>query len=120
MTKVFSRCINRAMDSQILTTAEAATRLGVSVRRVQQMVKSGQLPADTFGGSLMIQAGDLALVADRKPGRPPLTSEEKAVRAEKRATAGQASSLPPAVTAKPKTRAKKAAKAQAAKKGSAK
>lgn len=87
------------MDLQILTTAEAATRLGVSVRRVQQMVKSGQLPADTFGGSLMIRAGDLALVADRKPGRPPMTDEEKAARAAERAAA-----------TKPKAGAKKPAK----------
>ncbi len=54
-----------------LTTAEAAKRLNVSVRRVQQLVKAGRLPAKVFGGALMIQEKDLKLVADRKPGRPP-------------------------------------------------
>jgi excisionase family DNA binding protein len=54
-----------------LTAAEAAQRLNVSVRRVQQLVKTGRLPATVFGGALMIKADDLKLVADRKPGRPP-------------------------------------------------
>ena len=54
----------------ILTAAQAAERLGVSVRRVQQLVKAGRLPAGEFGGSLMIQESDLALVEERKPGRP--------------------------------------------------
>jgi excisionase family DNA binding protein len=55
---------------EALTAAEAAKRLKVSVRRVQQLVKVGRLPATLFGGSLMINADDLKLVADRKPGRP--------------------------------------------------
>jgi excisionase family DNA binding protein len=55
---------------QPLTAAEAAERLNVSVRRVQQLVQSGRLPATVFGGALMIQAEDLKLVAERKPGRP--------------------------------------------------
>jgi excisionase family DNA binding protein len=68
------------MDKEILSTAEAAARLDVSVRRVQQMVKKGQLPATTFGGSLMIQASDLALVAVRKVGRPPKAEKKEAPR----------------------------------------
>jgi chemotaxis receptor (MCP) glutamine deamidase CheD len=40
------------------------------VRRVQQLVKAGRLPAKVFGGSLMIEEKDLALVAERKSGRP--------------------------------------------------
>jgi excisionase family DNA binding protein len=55
---------------EAITAAEAARRLNVSVRRVQQLVKSGRLPATVFGGALMIEAADLNLVADRKPGRP--------------------------------------------------
>lgn len=54
----------------ILSTAEAAVKLGVSVRRVQQLVKVGRLPAKVFGGSLMIEEKDLKLVKNRKPGRP--------------------------------------------------
>lgn len=54
-----------------LTTAEAAKQLNVSVRRVQQLVKAGRLPAKVFGGALMIQEKNLKLVANRKVGRPP-------------------------------------------------
>lgn len=56
---------------EAITAAEAAQRLNISVRRVQQLVKAGKLPATIFGGALMIKAEDLKLVADRRPGRPP-------------------------------------------------
>ena len=59
----------------ILNTEEAAERLGVSARRVQQLIKSGRLPAREFGGSYMIAASDLRLVEDRPPGRPPSKSK---------------------------------------------
>jgi excisionase family DNA binding protein len=62
----------------ILTAGEAAERLDVSVRRVQQLVKAGRLPAKVFGGSFMIQESDLKLVADRKPGRPRKSATGKA------------------------------------------
>jgi excisionase family DNA binding protein len=62
----------------ILTAAQAAERLGVSVRRVQQLVKSGRLPAGQFGGALMIEEKDLKLVENRKVGRPPKARSEKA------------------------------------------
>lgn len=55
---------------QILTTTEAAIRLGVSTRRVQAMIKSGRLPATKMGRDWMIKEKDLKLVEDRKPGRP--------------------------------------------------
>jgi excisionase family DNA binding protein len=60
----------------ILTTAQAAERLGVSARRVQQLVKDGRLPAEQFGGSLMIREEDLKLVENRKVGRPPKVKAE--------------------------------------------
>lgn len=65
----------------ILNTEEAAARLGVSTRRVQQLIKSGRLPAREFGGSYMITAADLKLVEDRPMGRPPKTP--KVLQAEK-------------------------------------
>ena len=55
----------------VLNTEEAAVRLGVSARRVQQLVKSGRLPAKEFGGSYMIEEKDLKLVGNRPQGRPP-------------------------------------------------
>jgi excisionase family DNA binding protein len=53
-----------------ITVKEAAERLGISVRRVQELVKKKRLPAGNFGRALMIDETDLALVAERKPGRP--------------------------------------------------
>ncbi len=66
----------------ILTSAQAAERLGVSVRRIQQLVKDGRLPADLFGGSLMIKEEDLKLVEDRKVGRPPKATTKTGSKAE--------------------------------------
>jgi excisionase family DNA binding protein len=66
------------LNMEPLTAAEAAARLNISVRRVQQLVKEGRLPATQFGGALMIQAKDLKLVENRKPGRPPKhTADDK-------------------------------------------
>ena len=60
-----------------LTTREAAERLGVTIRRVNDLITSGRLPADRFGQAYMIQEEDLKLVADRKPGRPPKKGSKK-------------------------------------------
>jgi excisionase family DNA binding protein len=68
----------------ILTTAEAAERLGISPRRVQQLVKDGRLPAEQFGGSLMIREEDLKLVENRKVGRPPKVKAETANKTSKK------------------------------------
>ena len=70
----------------VITASQAAERLGISVRRVQQLVKSGRLPAEKFGPVLMIQEKDLALVADRKPGRPRKEPGDKTVLKRPRAT----------------------------------
>lgn len=53
-----------------LTTEQAAERLGIGLRRVQTLVQNGRLPAGRFGRALMIKESDLALVAERKTGRP--------------------------------------------------
>jgi len=68
LTKIFLSDINSPM--QRLSVAEAAKRLGVSVRRVQQLVSAGRLPAEQFGGAFVIKEKDLGLVANRRPGRP--------------------------------------------------
>jgi excisionase family DNA binding protein len=68
----------------ILTTAQAAERLGVSPRRVQQLVKDGRLPAGQFGGALMIKEEDLKLVENRKVGRPPKAKSETGSKASKK------------------------------------
>jgi excisionase family DNA binding protein len=64
----------------ILTAAQAAERLGVSARRVQQLVKDGRLPAEQFGGALMIKEEDLKLVENRKVGRPRGVQDDKGLK----------------------------------------
>lgn len=54
-----------------LTTRQAAEKLGISIRRINALIQSGQLAAEKFGPINMIDEADLKLVEDRKPGRPP-------------------------------------------------
>lgn len=54
----------------LITTGEAAERLGVTVRRVQALIAAAKLPAQKFGRDYMIDEADLKLVEDRKVGRP--------------------------------------------------
>ncbi|HZG52066.1 MAG TPA: helix-turn-helix domain-containing protein [Pyrinomonadaceae bacterium] len=62
---------------KLLTTKEAAERLGVTVTRVQQLIGEGKLPAEKMGRDYFIKEDDLKLVADRKRGRPRKTQDEK-------------------------------------------
>jgi excisionase family DNA binding protein len=55
---------------KLLTTKEAAERLGVTVQRIHALIKSGRLPAQKLGRDYFIQEADLRLVEGRKPGRP--------------------------------------------------
>jgi excisionase family DNA binding protein len=70
------------MNQPIITTKEAAERLGVTQRRINALIESGKLPAKLFGNSWMINEEDLALVAERKPGRPPKIEGEQAATAQ--------------------------------------
>ncbi|MBA2703133.1 MAG: helix-turn-helix domain-containing protein [Blastocatellia bacterium] len=60
-----------------LTTPEAAARLKITPRRVRALIGAGQLPADKKGRDYFIDPKDLALVKNRKPGRPRGSSKEK-------------------------------------------
>src|SRR5262245_33108786 len=135
LTNIFIRCIKPPVNTllqikitderkslsakrnmKLLTTEESADRLGITKRRVQAMIRSGRLLAEKMGRDWFIREEDLALVADRKPGRPPLTDEEKAARAKKRSAAAQASLFEQTTAAKPKAGAKKAGVKKATKK----
>jgi excisionase family DNA binding protein len=59
---------------KLLTTPEVAARLGVSSRRVLALIKAGRLPSKQFGRDHVVKESDLALVAERKAGRPPKSS----------------------------------------------
>lgn len=56
------------MSTNLLTTAQAAAALGISARRVQQLITGGLLPAQRIGRDWLIAPADLAAVRDR-PGR---------------------------------------------------
>ncbi len=60
------------MKDKNLTTVQAAKALKVNDSRVRQLILAGRLPAQKFGRDWLIQKKDLKLVANRKPGRPPV------------------------------------------------
>ena len=59
----------------LISSKEAAEKLGVSIRRVQALIKDGRLPAQKIGNSYVVNEKDLELVKTRHPGRP--TKETK-------------------------------------------
>lgn len=58
------------MSKKLLTTKEAAETLGVTVRRVQAMIKDGRLQAEKLGRDYVVKESDLDAVRERKAGRP--------------------------------------------------
>jgi excisionase family DNA binding protein len=55
----------------LIGTREAAERLGISLRRVQQLIEEGALPATKLGRDYAILEKDLEKVKTYgKPGRP--------------------------------------------------
>ncbi|MCA1566940.1 MAG: helix-turn-helix domain-containing protein [Acidobacteria bacterium] len=68
----------------LITTAQAAERLGISVRRVQELISSQRLPAQQFGRTYVINEEDLKLVEDRKVGRPPKAKAATGSKARKK------------------------------------
>jgi excisionase family DNA binding protein len=63
-----------------ISSKDAAARLNLSVRRVQELIKTERLPAKMIGGVYLIDEKDLALVKNRKPGRPRKRATANAVR----------------------------------------
>ena len=72
------------VSERMLTTSEVAERLGVSLRRVRQLIEEGRLPSQQFGRDHLIKESDLKLVEDRKPGRPPKAKAEGSKAGKKR------------------------------------
>jgi excisionase family DNA binding protein len=54
----------------LISSKEAAEKLGLSLRRVQALITSGRLPAQKIGNSYVVNEKDLELVKERKSGRP--------------------------------------------------
>jgi site-specific DNA-methyltransferase (adenine-specific) len=53
-----------------MSVREAAAKLGISERRVRQLIGTGKLKSQKIGRSWVIGISDLNMVRDRKPGRP--------------------------------------------------
>jgi excisionase family DNA binding protein len=64
----------------LLTTKEAAERLGVTVQRIHALIKNERLPAQKMGRDYFVEEKDLKLVEERKPGRPRKDASEKSPR----------------------------------------
>jgi excisionase family DNA binding protein len=62
----------------LISSAEAAERLGVHITRVQVLIREGRLPAQRIGRTYVVNEDDLRLVEDRKPGRPRKAQSGKA------------------------------------------
>ena len=61
-------------NMKLLTTAQAAERLGVSVRRVRAMISEGKIRAHQLGKEYAIEEKALINVKTYgKPGRPTLS-----------------------------------------------
>lgn len=66
---------------KLISSAEAAEKLGVHITRVQVLIREGRLPAQKVGRNYVINEDDLKLVRERKPGRPKkLAGKKKAAR----------------------------------------
>jgi excisionase family DNA binding protein len=68
----------------LLTTRQAAERLGVSQPRIYQLIRERRLPAEKMGRDYFINEEDLKLVADRRPGRPRKAQAEAGKKASKK------------------------------------
>jgi len=55
---------------EYLSTQQAADRLGIDASGVRRLILTGRLPAAKVGRDHLIKVSDLALVANRKVGRP--------------------------------------------------
>jgi excisionase family DNA binding protein len=76
---------------ETLTTPEAAAELGVSVRRVEALIKAGRLRARKAGRYWLIRRADLDPVRVRvRTGRPPKEPAPPAKPAPKRRPRGSA------------------------------
>jgi excisionase family DNA binding protein len=61
----------------LITTSQAAERLGVHITRVQQFIRSKRLPAEKVGRDWLIDENNLALISECKTGRPPKSKDVK-------------------------------------------
>jgi excisionase family DNA binding protein len=56
--------------NELLSTTQAAARLGITPRQVQRLIEKGHLPGQKVGYSYVVQAADLEQFERRPVGRP--------------------------------------------------
>ena len=81
MTKKLLRRNVCGMNTTLITTAEAAAKLGLTVRAIQKMIEAGRLEAQKVGRDYLIDPNALGDIPKQAAGRPP-----NAASAKKRAT----------------------------------
>ena len=59
------------MSDELLTTAEAAAKLRLTVRAVQKMIEAGRLEARKVGRDYLIAPSALENIPKQAAGRPP-------------------------------------------------
>lgn len=59
-----------SMNDELLTTLEAAERIGVSRARVLQLIAEGQLPARRLGSQWVVRAQDVDAFERQPVGYP--------------------------------------------------
>jgi excisionase family DNA binding protein len=70
---------------KLLSAEDAADRLGVSSRRVRQLIEEGKLAAQYVGGGYVIEESALDKVrVYGKPGRPPNAKPDNGAKATKK------------------------------------
>jgi len=75
---------------RLLNTTEAAEKLGVSVRRVRQLISEGKISAHNLGRDYAIEESALGQVKIYgKAGRPSKDQIEKAARSTKQRVNGK-------------------------------
>lgn len=70
--------------ASMLTTIDAAKKIGVTDARIRQIIADGRLKADKFGGSFVIAEKDLAKYKPNKRGPKPKSRKNKGLRNAKK------------------------------------
>lgn len=68
------------MSPELLTTTEAAARLGLTMRAVQKMIEAGRLEARKVGRDYVIDPAALENIPSKTSGRPPNSQKTKAAK----------------------------------------
>jgi excisionase family DNA binding protein len=70
-SKLCFACYNYGMENKLLTTAQVAKKLGLSIGRVRQLISAGRLTAQQFGRVFLVAEKDVKNFESRPSGRPP-------------------------------------------------